>query len=153
MRGVEPLWPPSARRPPATTWKGTTVARLLVVDDDADIRALLELRLRAAGHRVVGAGSGAEALGVVAERGVPDLLVADVTMPGQSGLELVAELRRDPACTDLPVIFLSGRVQPADLDAGRALGATYLTKPVVLSALVAAVERALEVGTTAATSW
>ena len=117
--------------------------RLLVVEDDPDIRGLLELRLRRLGHLVVGAGSGEEALTVLAEKGVPDLAVLDVLMPGMTGLELLGLLRQDPAYASMPAIFLSGRVQPGDVQAGRALGATYLTKPVVLTALTQAIDRAL----------
>ncbi|WP_432507485.1 response regulator [Kineococcus arenarius] len=119
------------------------MAKVLVVEDDADIRTLLDLRLRAAGHRVIGAESAAAALAVVAERGAPDVLVSDVSLPGTTGLEMVAGLRAQPDYEHLPVIFLSGRVQPADIEAGRALGAVYLTKPVVLTALCTAIEQAL----------
>ena len=129
------------------------MARVLVVEDDQDIRTLLEVRLRAAGHRVVGAGSGEEALSVLAERGAPEVLVSDVSMPGLSGLEMLAQIREDSAYAGMPVIFLSGRVQPEDIAAGQALGATYLTKPVVLSALCAAIQRALETRAAVAGSW
>ena len=128
------------------------MARVLVVEDDQDIRTLLEVRLRAAGHRVVGAGSGEEALEVIAQRGAPEVLVSDVSMPGVTGLELLAELRQRPDFSGVPVIFLSGRVQPEDIAAGQALGATYLTKPVVLSALCAAIERSLDLQAAAAGS-
>ena len=119
--------------------------KVLVVEDDQNIRNLLEVRLRGMGHRVIVAGSADEALSVLAEKGVPDVAVVDVVMPGRSGLDLVAELRQDPAYAEVPVVFLSGRVQESDVAAGRALGATYLTKPVVLSALAAAIDRSLAV--------
>ncbi|WP_432574609.1 response regulator [Kineococcus sp. SYSU DK005] len=128
------------------------MAKVLVVEDDADIRTLLDLRLRAAGHRVVGADSAPAALAVMAERGAPDVLVSDVSLPGTTGLELVRQLRTDERYARLPVVFLSGRVQPADIEAGRALGATYLTKPVVLSALCTAIEQSLATAETGA-SW
>ncbi|GAA4965773.1 response regulator [Kineococcus glutinatus] len=129
------------------------MARVLVVEDDQDIRTLLEVRLRAAGHRVVGAGSGEAALEIVAERGAPELVVLDVSMPGRSGLEVLAQMRTDPACAAMPAIFLSGRVQPEDIAAGQALGATYLTKPVVLSALLTAIDRSLAARVGAAGGW
>lgn len=118
------------------------MSKLLVVDDDPDILALVQLRLQRAGHRVLGAASGAEALSIVAERGIPDLAVLDVSMPGMSGLELLSTLRQQQG-KDLPAVFLSARVQPEDIERGRALGASYLTKPFVASALLSAVERAL----------
>jgi CheY-like chemotaxis protein len=124
------------------------MSKLLVVDDDPDILALVQLRLQRAGHRVIGASSGAEALAIVAERGVPDLAVLDVSMPGMSGLELLSTLREQES-KDLPAVFLSARVQPEDIERGRALGATYLTKPFIASALLNAVERALADANTA----
>jgi CheY-like chemotaxis protein len=130
-----------------------TVAKVLVVDDDDDMRALVEHRLRSAGHRVLGAGSADEALTVVADRGVPDVIVLDVLMPDVDGLELLSRLRQEPASSHLPAVFLSGRVQDADIAAGRALGATYLTKPVVISALLAAIDAALLVDQPLAGSW
>jgi CheY-like chemotaxis protein len=118
------------------------MSKLLVVDDDPDILALVQLRLQRAGHRVLGASSGAEALAIVAERGTPDLAVLDVSMPGMSGLELLTTLREQQG-QDVPAVFLSARVQPEDIQRGRSLGATYLTKPFVASALLNAVEREL----------
>jgi CheY-like chemotaxis protein len=126
------------------------MSKLLVVDDDPDILALVQLRLQRAGHRVIGASSGAEALAIVAERGAPDLAVLDVSMPGMSGLELLSTLREQQG-QELPAVFLSARVQPEDIERGRALGATYLTKPFIASALLNAVERALAEANT--TGW
>jgi CheY-like chemotaxis protein len=117
------------------------MSRVLVVDDDPNLRQLVTIRLQKAGHRVVGADSAAEALAVVHERGAPDVVVLDVTMPGMSGLELLPVMRGLDGCADLPAIFLSGRVEHADVEAGRALNATYLTKPFSAIALCKAVER------------
>ena len=120
------------------------MSRLLVVDDDPVVLNLVQIRLKTGGHRVISASHPDEALRVVEERGLPDVAVLDVSMPGMSGLELLAQLRERPGAERLPAIFLSARVQPQDVDAGRALGATYLTKPFVASALLAAVDRALD---------
>ncbi len=119
------------------------MAKVLVVDDAPELRRLLEVRLRQSGHRVVSAGSGEEALQVLAEKGAPDVAVLDVLMPGMSGLDLCARLREEPAYSHIPVIFLSGRVAPEDIDAGVQLGATYMTKPVVVTALNHAIDKAL----------
>jgi CheY-like chemotaxis protein len=120
------------------------MARILVVDDDPDLRELVEFRLRKAGHEVLGAGSGESALAAVVTRGRPDLAVLDVAMPGMSGLELLTVLRRQTDLQELPAIFLSARILPSDIAAGRALGASYLTKPFVAPALMAAVATALD---------
>jgi CheY-like chemotaxis protein len=128
------------------------VARVLVVEDDPDIRQLVELRLRGLGHRVVAAASGPEALTVIAERGAPEVVVLDVAMPGMTGLELLRTLRDAPEHAHLPAIFLSARVRPEDIAAGEELGAIYLTKPFVVSALAGAIEKALTAAEPAA-SW
>jgi DNA-binding response OmpR family regulator len=120
------------------------MANVLVVEDTPELRTLLEVRLSHSGHRVISAASGEEALGLLALKGPPDVAVLDVVMPGMTGLELHARLREDPAYASTPVIFLSSRVDPDDVSVGRSLGAVYLTKPVVFSALTAAIERVLK---------
>jgi CheY-like chemotaxis protein len=117
------------------------MSRVLVVDDDPNLRQLVTLRLQKEGHQVRAADSAAEALTVVADRGAPDVVVLDVTMPGMTGLELLPAMRALDGCAELPAIFLSGRVEPHDVEAGRALGATYLTKPFSAHALTKAIER------------
>src|SRR5688572_9672993 len=61
--------------------KESLMARVLVVDDDADVRKLVQVWLRRGGHQVIAVASGAEALETVAAKGPPDVIVADVTMP------------------------------------------------------------------------
>ncbi|MGH2826582.1 MAG: response regulator [Actinomycetota bacterium] len=119
------------------------MAKALVVEDDTDILNLVVARCRRAGHQVIGVASGQEALEVLDERGDPDVAILDVGLPNMTGLELLEKLRARPGLADLPVIFLSARVQPEEIEAGRALGATYLTKPFVASALLAAIERTI----------
>jgi CheY-like chemotaxis protein len=133
------------------------VARVLVVDDDPDVLALVSHQLsRRGGHQVLQAASGPEALQVLEGRDPPDLAVLDVTMPEMTGLELATALRERyprPTGPALPVVFLSARVQPSDVEAGRALGATYLTKPFVGTALLTAVDEALATTAAESTGW
>ena len=119
------------------------MSKVLVVDDEPDILGLLQVRLRHAGYRVVRASNGAEALAVVEERGMPDIAVLDVSMPEMTGLELLRRLRAMQGGDRLKAIFLSARVLPEDIAAGQALGARYLTKPFVASALLAAVNQCM----------
>lgn len=78
------------------------MARLLVVDDERDLRHLFAIELADEGHEVETAGSVAEALEIL-EKGTIDLLILDVQMPGESGLQLLQTLRAERS--DLPVIL------------------------------------------------
>ncbi|CAN5912788.1 N/A [soil metagenome] len=131
---------------------GPTVARVLVVEDDEMIRDVITSNLIRAGHQVLEAGSGNEAIVAVTERDTnPELAVLDIGLPDIDGFELVGALRQLPDLTDLPVIFLSGRVGGDDVAAGRALGCTYLTKPFIASALLGAIDRNLSPAVRAST--
>lgn len=120
------------------------MARLLVVEDDPDILALISARCRAAGHKVLTATSGPQALEALGGT-PPDVAILDVGLPNMTGFELLTELRKLEGMDSLPAIFLSARVQQESIDAGHALGAAYLTKPFVASALLAAIQNALPV--------
>lgn len=101
--------------------------RILVVDDEANIRELLTQEFTEAGYQVMTAANGREALARVrADR--PDLLVLDVMMPEMNGFDVAAVLKNDPATLDIPIVILS-IVQ--DRDRGYRLGVDrYLTKPI-----------------------
>ena len=105
------------------------MARILVADDDVDIRELVEFKLTTLGHDVVAVADGAAAVEACrAER--PDLVVLDVMMPGVSGLDAIRSIRADPALADLPVILLTARAQESDVETGFDSGADdYITKP------------------------
>jgi two-component system phosphate regulon response regulator OmpR len=107
---------------------GTLNAHILVVDDDERLRRLLVRYLTDHGFRVTAAADAAEARASLRSLR-PDLMVLDVTMPGETGLELVDDLRRngDP---ELPVLLLTARGAPEDRIAGFEAGADdYLGKP------------------------
>lgn len=117
------------------------MARVLVVDDNADLLTLVGLQLSQHGHKVATASSGPEALALVEERGAPDVAVLDIAMPEMNGFEVLWRLRAMDGLDELPVIFLSARVDPEEINTGRALGAIYLTKPYVMRALLEAIEK------------
>jgi two-component system, OmpR family, phosphate regulon response regulator OmpR len=103
-------------------------AHILVVDDDARLRSLLSRYLAEHGFRVTVAESAVEARGKLGFL-KPDLVVLDVMMPGESGLELTESLRRDRA-QRVPVLLLTARGAPDDRVAGFEAGADdYLPKP------------------------
>jgi CheY-like chemotaxis protein len=117
------------------------MSRIMVVEDDEGILMLVQAQLRRNGHQVIGAMSAQEALDSVMEKGTPDVVVLDVGLPDMDGLELLNILRERLETPELACIFLTGHVEEEDVEAGRALGATYLTKPFVASALLGAIER------------
>lgn len=120
------------------------MARILVVDDDQVTLRLVQVRLERAGHDVLCFPSPQKALELVLEGDLPDAVVLDVSMPDISGLEVLQTLRVGFGLKALPAVFLSARIKPEDIEAGQALGATYLTKPFVASALLKAIDRALK---------
>ncbi|KGH46036.1 histidine kinase [Modestobacter caceresii] len=116
-------------------------ARVLVADDEEDIRHLVALAVGTAGCTVVAAvADGAQALTVArAER--PDLVVLDVSMPEATGLEVCLALRADPATADCQVLLLSAGASPDDVARGLATGAdAYLPKPFTVAGLVRQVQ-------------
>ncbi len=119
------------------------MGRVLVVDDDETIQMLLRAHLKQTGHRVLITGSAEEAIAAVKEHGLPDVAVLDVTLPDVDGFELARKLRTASGLEQLPIIFLSANVDEMHIDRGRELGAVYLTKPYVRSALCNAVDNAI----------
>ena len=119
------------------------MARILVADDDVDIRELVEFKLSTMGHDIVAVGDGAAAVDACREN-KPDLAVLDVMMPGVSGLDAIREIRADPALADLPVILLTARAQESDVETGFDSGADdYITKPFSPRELASRVEALL----------
>ncbi|MDX8151746.1 response regulator transcription factor [Patulibacter brassicae] len=115
-------------------------ARILVVDDEESIRALLAFPLRRDGHEVLTATTGPEALEQF-ERGQPDLVLLDVMLPGLDGVAVCRALRERSA---VPIIMLSARGEEGDRVAGLEAGADdYVTKPFSVRELRSRVRAAL----------
>jgi DNA-binding response OmpR family regulator len=121
------------------------VATILVVDDEADIRLLVKMTLSGDGHEVIEAGDGAEAMAAV-RRARPDLVLLDVMMPDVDGFAVLKQLKAatDRALVETPVLLLTALDGPMDRVKGGIEGAVrYLTKPIDLDDLRAAVDAAL----------
>ncbi|MEV0968832.1 response regulator transcription factor [Microtetraspora glauca] len=118
----------------------TTEARLLVVDDEPNIRELLSVSLRYAGFEVVTASDGREAV-QIAERVRPDLIVLDVMLPDMDGFAVSARLRA--AGRRVPVVFLTARDATGDKVTGLSLGDDYVTKPFSLEEVLARIRAVL----------
>jgi two-component system phosphate regulon response regulator PhoB len=103
--------------------------RILVVDDEPDITALVAYHLAKAGFRVSTAANGAEALKAAREER-PDIVILDLMLPGVSGYDVLAELRKKDETKEVGVILLTARREEVDRIRGLSLGADdYLTKP------------------------
>jgi len=120
-------------------------ATLLVCDDENVLRELIRASL-AGRYALVEASDGDEALSLARERR-PDLILLDMMMPGRSGLDVLAELRGDPALAEIPVIMLTARTQAADRETAARAGADrFLAKPFSPLELVFVVEELLDGG-------
>ncbi|MDE2975072.1 MAG: response regulator transcription factor [Gemmatimonadota bacterium] len=103
--------------------------RVLVVEDDPGIAAVVAYQLARAGYRVETVATGTEGLESL-QREIPDLVVLDRMLPGLSGDELLKLVRRDPATAAVPVLVLTAKRERADRIEGLEMGADdYLTKP------------------------
>jgi len=107
---------------------GAAPPRILLIDDDPDIRRILDLLLPRAGYAVVEAADGEEGL-ELARTSVPDAVIADVQMPRLDGIQLVSRLREMPTFDHVPILLFTGKPPLADLDAALAMDQVrYMSK-------------------------
>ena len=115
---------------------------ILLVDDEKDILELLTYNLEKEGYRVLTAGNGKIALKLAGSK--PDLVVLDVMMEEMDGWEVCRSIRKNPATSSIPIIFLTAKDSEVDEVVGLELGADdYITKPVKVRTFLARVKRAL----------
>src|SRR5919204_958660 len=125
------------------SFKRENMPRVLVVDDEADIRGLVRELLERAGHEVIEAPDGREGLRTFHSE-QPDLVVLDVSMPGLDGWQTLERIRE---LSSVPVVMLTARAQEMDKVRGLRAGADdYVTKPFGRQELLARVERHLARG-------
>jgi CheY-like chemotaxis protein len=118
--------------------------RVLVVDDDADIRETVSLILEDEGYEVQSAGDGAAALAVLRAGPAPDVILLDLMMPIMNGWQFREEQQRDTELARIPVVVLSADSNLRD-KAGF-FGGTYLAKPVNIEALLQTIAASAPVG-------
>lgn len=119
--------------------------RVLLVDDDDDLREALCDVLAFGGYEVTGAPDGPTALAWLTAHGAPDLILVDLMMPGMSGAELKGRIDRDPACAAVPVLVVSGDTRLAEQ--ARAMGAAgWISKPTPIDAFLRTVAWHLDGG-------
>jgi CheY-like chemotaxis protein len=117
------------------------MAKVLVVDDELDIVETIRFVLESKGHEVLEANDGLEAL-ERARRMNPDLILLDVMMPKMDGYRVCRLLKYDSQFRDIPVVMLTARTGPQDIQTGVEVGADeYLTKPFDLEEMIELVDR------------
>jgi DNA-binding response OmpR family regulator len=116
--------------------------RILIVDDAADNRLMLGLRLKREGFQVSSASSGTDALKTIATEGLPDLVILDIMMPGMSGFDIAEEFRK---LGNVPIIFLSALTDTETKVEGiTQFAEDYITKPFEFPELLARIRRVLK---------
>jgi DNA-binding response OmpR family regulator len=119
------------------------MAKIVVIEDDPDMRRLMTYKLQMQGHEVAAADTGVEGLEIV-HREQPDLVLLDVQLPDLTGLELCRRLRLDSAAKDTVIVMVSASAAENEVDAGLSAGADdYVTKPFAPSNLVGRIEALL----------
>jgi CheY-like chemotaxis protein len=105
------------------------MAKILIAEDERDIRDLVAFTLRFAGYEVFAAANGEEAV-EMAPNVSPDLILMDVRMPRMTGYEACRIMKLNPDLKDIPIVFLSAKGQEAEIQQGLEAGAEeYLLKP------------------------
>jgi DNA-binding response OmpR family regulator len=105
------------------------MTKILIAEDEHDIRELIAFTLRFAGYEVIATTNGEEALAAV-RQDTPDLILLDVRMPRKTGYEVCREIKDDPDLQNIPVAFLSAKGQEAEIQEGMQAGADeYIIKP------------------------
>ncbi len=120
------------------------MAKIVIAEDERDIRDLITFTLQFAGHEVIPTANGAEAVEAV-RREQPDIVLMDVRMPRLTGYEACRQLKADEATKDIPVVFLSAKGQESEVKEGLAAGAVdYILKPFSPDQLTARVAELLQ---------
>ncbi len=116
------------------------MAKILIAEDERDIRDLVAFTLRFAGYEVFAASNGEEAV-EMAPKVNPDLILMDVRMPRMTGYEACKAMKADPDLKDIPVVFLSAKGQESEKQQGMEAGAEeYLLKPFAPDQLTQAIK-------------
>jgi DNA-binding response OmpR family regulator len=133
-------------------------SKIVVIEDENEVRDLIEMLLRGAGHEVIASADSAGALELIKREG-PDLVLCDIAMPGLDGYGVLSALRADPATENYPVVFLTAHREFTERVRAFKMGAVdYVTKPFTRETLLRKVERILKglerrVGDEAAGAW
>jgi len=119
------------------------MTKILIAEDECDIRDLITYTLRFANYEVVAVSNGEEAV-TMARQEVPDLILMDVRMPLMTGYDACVAIKAELNLKDIPIIFLSAKGQDSEIQAGLQAGAVeYLLKPFSPDQLIARIQTIL----------
>ncbi len=136
-RGVAPKGGDSDK----ATGQEAMKSRILVVDDDPAIREIIRMYLEREGHTVRTASNTNEALKALRNDSLPDLMLLDIMMPGDTGWQFLGELEKDPKLSQLPVIAISGLERPEGGEYDSKMLYDYLVKPFSMAELSRVVKK------------
>ncbi|MEW6742608.1 MAG: response regulator [Planctomycetota bacterium] len=120
--------------------------KIVVIEDETDIREVIEYNLAREGYRVIGAADGEEGLRSIRREG-PDLVLLDLMLPGLDGIETCSRIKQDPLTRSIPVVMVTAKGEETDIVLGLGVGADdYITKPFSPKELVARVKAVLRRG-------
>jgi twitching motility two-component system response regulator PilG len=122
---------------------GMRKKRILIVEDEESLLKLETILLTVKGYEVAGALTGSEALKKLSE-GTFDLILLDIMLPDIDGFEVCTRVKKDPRTSAIPVVILTAKKNPDDLERGVACGASaYLTKPFKSAMIIEVIEKQL----------
>ena len=126
--------------------KKSTMSKILIIEDDPDIRELLRFNLEKAGYNLFLAEDGEKAL-TLARQHAPDIILLDLMLPGVDGLEVCRTLKKDPELQRIPVMMVTAKGEEMDRVVGLELGADdYVVKPFSLREVVLRIRKVLDRG-------
>jgi CheY-like chemotaxis protein len=118
--------------------------KILIAEDEAELRLMLKTSMEHAGYEVVTASNGLEALDRI-RSDTPDVVLLDVLMPDMDGFEALSKLKANPSTSHIPVVMLTGLNDDTDISKGWKLGTSlYMTKPFVPEQLISYIQNVLE---------
>jgi DNA-binding response OmpR family regulator len=119
--------------------------KIVIIEDEPDTAEMYAEMIRISGYQVIKFYGGAQAVDSMAQE-KPDAIVLDLMMPDLSGLDVLKFIKEEPALNDIPVVIVSAKTLPSDIEEGLAAGAAvYLKKPVSFSDLRIAIDKVVKV--------
>jgi DNA-binding response OmpR family regulator len=123
---------------------GSSPKSVMIIEDEPDTAEMFAEMMRLSGFHVRKAAGSSAAIYMISQE-KPDVVVLDWMLPDVSGLEVLRYLRREPGLEQIPVIMVSAKTMPIDINMGMEAGASvYLPKPVAFDELLKAVEQAIQ---------